>query len=687
MFRARFLSFVAVACIALAPLSALSQGIPRTADQIGLQAHPFGTWGYDLDGRDTGIRAGDDFFSFASGTVFRTMEIPPDRSRYGALDSLIILSENRTRNLVETVARSAQAAGSDRDKMARIYNGFMNQAAIERRGLAPIRGELDMLRQARTRSELAAVSARFQGAGGSTLFTMSVAVDSDARNRMALYLSQSGLIMPSRDYYLAAQFAPQRAAFLDYAETLFRAAGWNDSRARARDALAFETAVAEASYTAVQNRNERALYNPAALADMARLFPGYPWASFFRNAGIATTRRVIIVQQRDAIAALARLHGGASLETLRSWQALHLLHLAAPFLPSTFERSYWRFSNAYLGQSETPSRERRAYNLVDEIMGNAIGKLYVERYYDPGVEPVIQQMFEHIRASFRDRIRNASWLDTATKSEALLKLSRVRIQIGRPANWTDYRLLTVSGEPARDFLTSLVFRWRLRLSRLTRPPDEDAWDVEPQMAISSYSHERNAITIAAGQLYPPFFDPAADPAVNYGALGAVIGHELTHGFDDRGRQFDAGRQVHNWWSDADDHRFREAARQLIDQYDGYEILPGLHIRGAQTIGENIADLGGLTLALDAYDRFLQGRPAPVIDGYSGDQRLFFGWAQIWCTKVTDAGMRRWIATRPHSPGQFRVNGVVRNLDRWYSAFNVGPRDRLYLAPAQRVRIW
>lgn len=664
-----------------------SQNYPLRAADVGLKAWKLGRWGFDLEGMDRKILPGDDFFSYANGRAYAAMEISPDKIRFGSIDSLIILSENRVRALIAKAVSEPQRRGSDESKIAQIYAGYLDRARVEAQGDEPVRPGLERLRSGTTASELIVGPNALLPVSGA--YPVLLTVEQDGRNptRNAVYVSQSGLLLPTRDYYSGDGFAAQRSAAEAYARQLLAAAGWQEPERRAAELLAFESKVAEASWSAVDSRDFNKTYNPVTTGDLGRQFPGLPWREVLAGSGLEGSDRPFIIRQPTAVARIARLYSETPLETLKAWHAVHLLDVYAPFLSTPFSSSYWTFQKVRSAIQARPDDRQRAYALVDRIMGDALGRLYVRDYYDAAAtEPKVRAIFDDVRSALATRIRRSPFLGEATKAEALRKLAELRLQVGRPKRWTDYSGLAVETSPARNIAHSIDFEWKRSLERLHRPIDRDRWLDAPHMAIASYSQERNLVTLAAGTLLPPFFDPEADDAVNYGGIGGTLAHEIIHGFDNRGRQSDSQSRLRNWWTPEDDARFVKAAATLRRQYDQYEPIAGRHVDGERTLSENIADLGGLTLALEAYRRS-HGRGGPRLNGFSGEQRVFLGWAQIWRTKVTEPGMRAWLATRVHSPAQYRVNGIVRNIDDWYRLFSVKPGDKLYLRPEDRVRIW
>ena len=515
-----------------------------------------------------------------------------------------------------------------------------------------------------------------------------------------MYASQAGIGLPDRDYYLEAGFAKQRQAYQIYVARMLTLAGWPDATARAADVVAFETRVAEASWTKAQQRDIRATYNPQTVASLQALAPGFDWKAFLKGAGLGSQDRIIIAEQ-TAFPKLAAMYAGTPLETLKAWQAFTVIDNAAFYLSSAFADARFAFRDGTLqGQPEEPVRWKRGIRAVgggdclgqDVIdcfghMDFGLGQLYVATWFPQEAKVKIQALVVDIKAAMRERISKLDWMGPATRVEALRKLDTYQIKVGYPDHPRDYSGLIIrSDDVVGDVRRSAAWNWRFYVDRLDGPVDRSDWSMTPQTN-DAYNGSLRDIVFPAGILQAPMFDPAADPAINYGAIGGVIGHELTHGFDDEGRKLDASGQLRDWWTTADAAAFEARAKMLGAQYSSYQPVPGAHVNGDMTMGENIADLGGLTVALDAYRRSLHGTPAPTLGGFTGEQRVFLGWAQAWRGHAREDYLRKQVVTDPHSPRAFRVDGPTRNIDAWYDAFGVGPGQTYYMAPTDRVRIW
>jgi putative endopeptidase len=525
------------------------------------------------------------------------------------------------------------------------------------------------------------------GFGGS-IFGAYVSDDAKDPKHYAVYLTQAGLGLPDRDYYLQASFAPQRAGYEAYVARMLTLAGWPDPARSAKAIVALETEIAQVSWTRADRRDDDKTYNPVETAKLPQFAPGFPWQAFMKAAHLAKADRVVVAEN-TAFPKIAAIYAKTPIETLKAWQAFHLADQAAPYLSKAFDEAHYDFRDKMLsGQPQQRPRWKRATTLVDSQIGEALGQLYVAAYFPPESKAKMQALVSDILTAMGARIEKVSWMGPDTKQKALEKLSKFHVKIAYPDKWRDYSgLLLKDGDLYGNVERAIAFDWDYRVNRLGGPVDESEWGMTPPTINAYFSSTKNEIVFPAAILQPPFFDPDGDPAINYGGIGGVIGHEITHGFDDQGRKTDGDGRLSNWWTAEDAVKFQVQAAKLGKQYSADEILPGAHINGDLTMGENIADLGGLLLALDAYHVSLHGKPAPVIDGLTGDQRVFLGWAQVWRGKYRDDRMRQQLVSDPHSPPQARVNYPVRNIDAFYDAFGVKPGDKMYVPPADRVRIW
>jgi len=672
-----------------APTSAADAMATASGGSISDLRHAprMGAWGFDLTGRDPAVTPGQDFFTYANGTYLQKLEIPSDRSRYGAFDALNELSVNRMRAVVEAAAGDKAAAG-DAAKIGALYRSFMDEARIEALGAKPLAGDLAQIQAAKSRDDIARLMGASQRAFGGSLFGAYVSDDAKDPEHYAVYLFQAGLGMPDRDYYLEASFAPQKAKYEAYVAQMLTLAGWPEPQAAAKAIVALETEIAQVSWTRAERRDDDKTYNPFEVKQLAAYAPGFNWTAFLEGAGLSKADRVIVAEN-TAFPKMTAIFARTPVDTLKAWAAFTLADNAAPYLPKAFDEAHFDFRNKTLsGQPEQRPRWKRGVSLVDSQIGEALGKLYVAAYFPPESKAKMEALVGDIKTAMRGRIERLTWMSAPTKAKALEKLAKFNVKIGYPDKWRDYSSLTIAdGDLYGNVERAVAFDWDFRVARLGGPVDDSEWGMTPPTINAYYSPTKNEIVFPAAILQPPFFDPDGDPAVNYGGIGGVIGHEITHGFDDQGRKSDGDGRLTEWWTAEDAAKFQAQAAKLGKQYAASEVLPGAFIDGDLTMGENIADLGGLLLALDAYHVSLGGKPSPVLDGVTGDQRVFLGWAQVWRGKYRDDAIRRQLVSDPHSPPKYRVDVPIRNIDAWYEAFGVKPGDAMYIKPEDRVRIW
>ncbi|HWA30905.1 MAG TPA: M13 family metallopeptidase [Rhizomicrobium sp.] len=661
----------------------------------------YGAWGLDTAGMDKSVKPGDDFFQFANGTWLATHKIPADKPAVSLRLEMSDRTEARLHDMMEAAAATAPHQPSDLEgKMGAFYKAFMDEAQIEKLGAAPIQRELDAIRAAKTRDDLAALMGFDNADFEPSLFNFGIDVDLKDPTRYAVYLSQGGLGLPDRDYYLKPEFAPQKAKYEAYVAQLLKLIDWPDADAEAKAVVDFETKIADASWTKAQQRDLDAIYNPVNTADLGSFAPGFNWKGFLANAWLGKASRVIVAE-KTAFPKLAAIYAATPIDTIKAWHAFHIADNAAPYLSKAFADAYFDMHNKTLsGQAEQQVRWKRGvfavsggdFGVGDRLgtfgtMGFGVGQLYTAKYFGPDAKAKIEALVHNLLAAYRVRLQKLDWMSPATKAEAIKKLDTYTIKVGYPDHQRDYAdLVILDDDIVGDVRRAGSFDWAFYTQRYSGPVDRSDWLMTPQTN-DAYNGSLRDIVFPAGILQAPIFDASADPAINYGAVGGVIGHELTHGFDDEGRKIDASGALRDWWTKEDAAKFEARAKMLGAQYSAFEPLPGVHVNGDLTMGENIADLGGLTLALDAYHASLKGKPAPVIDGLTGDQRVFLGWAQAWRGKVSDDYVKKQVVSDPHSPRQFRVNGPARNIDAWYAAFGVKPKDKLYVAPDKRVHIW
>ncbi|HYI12050.1 MAG TPA: M13-type metalloendopeptidase [Thermoanaerobaculia bacterium] len=654
-------------------------------------AKRYGTWGIDLDGMDRSVKPGDDFFKFVNGKWAATTTIPADKTSFGAFVMLRDLSEARVRAILDRWAANGKLKpGSDEAKVAAVYRTYLDEAAAEKLDRKPIQPHLDAARKAETHEDVARLMARAPATFGRSFFNAGVSDDQKNPEKYTLYMSQGGIGLQDREFYLRDNFKPQKERYQQYVADILRLAGWAEPEKHAAAVVELETKIADAHWTRSESRNRDKTYNPMTVAELGKDAPGFPWALYFKEAGLDKTDRAV-VRQNTALPKLAQIFAGTPVETLKAWQAFHVTDEAAPLLSKRFVDTHWEFRSKFLnGTQEQRPRWKRAVDASENAMGEAIGRTYVAEYFPADSKAKMEKLVADLRAAMKVRIQGLEWMGPETKTRAIEKLAKFGVKIGYPAKWRDYSKLEIKeGDLAGNAERADKFDWAYDVSRIGQKVDEGEWGMTPQTVNAYYASAKNEIVFPAAILQPPFFDPQADPAVNYGAIGGVIGHEITHGFDDQGRKSDGDGMLRDWWAAEDAAKFEAQATKLGAQYEGFDFpqLPGMHIVPRMTMGENIGDLGGILLGLEAYRISLNGKPAPVLDGFTGDQRVFLGWGQVWRSMMRDDALRQYITTDSHSPGMIRAFAPLRNVDAWYEAFGVKEGDKNYVKPEERVRIW
>jgi len=647
--------------------------------------------GIDRSSFDLTVRVQDDFFRSVNGAWLQATPIPAHKARIGATTTLRDKTEEQLRVLVEEATR--RRGDADAARIADLYESFVDEAAVERAGLGPLAAELAAIDALPSADALGAGMGRLERLGVELPIGFYITLDSRDTSRHLPWLGQAGLLLPDRDYYLIegdARFAQARASFLAYLGRLQTLAGTgSDAAAEAHAVLALETALARSQWTRVENRDPLKTYNLTAISALASLAGGFDWAGYLAATGLAARTSEIVVRQPSYLAAFAALARSTPLPVWKAYLRSHLLHSYAPFLAKAYVDARFEFSGTALrGTTENLARWQRGIALVQQSTGEALGKIYVARRFPPASKARMEALVANLLAAYRESIDSLDWMSPATKQEAQGKLATFRPKIGYPERWIDYGKLEIRrGDLIGNVVRARAFEAERQLAKLGAPVDRDEWRMLPQTVNAYYNAAFNEIVFPAGMLQPPFFDPDADDAANYGAIGAVIGHEISHGFDDRGSQFDRSGLLRMWWTPEDRARFSAKTRMLVEQYSAFSPVPGYTLNGELTLGENIADNSGLEIAYKAYRRSLGGKPAPVIDGMSGDERFFYGYAQSRRGKAREAALVAQIKSDPHSPDEFRVNGTLRNHPAFYSTFGVRPGDGMYLPPAKRVSIW
>jgi putative endopeptidase len=657
-----------------------------TSAAIAANRAQLGAWGVETADMSPTLRPGADFYRYVNGRWLDTFKMPDDFSSYGSFTRLFEISEARVKSIIEEFV--AQSSGdADAARIGGYYKAFMNAEAIEARGLSPLEADFARIDAAGSGDAVAALFWAPDLVAAAPIRAY-VDVDAKAPDQYAVYLTQSGLGMPNRDYYLEPRFADKQIKYKAYIEEILALAGLTEAEARAVQIYDLERRIAEIHWTPAKRRERDLTYNPKSRGDLAAFAPAAPWDAMFAAANLAEVETVI-VREDDAIANLATLIAETPIETWRDYLKFHLVSANAEALPEAIDKARFAFYETELrGTPKQKERWKRGVAAVNAALGEAVGRAYVGRHFPASSKAQMEELVANLRRALGARIETLDWMSDATKARAAEKLAKFTPKIGYPERWRDYSGLEVDAEdPYGNARRAAAFDWGWRIARLGKPVDRTEWGMTPQTVNAYYSSTRNEIVFPAAILQPPFFDPNADPAVNYGAIGAVIGHEIGHGFDDQGRKSDGDGFLRDWWTAADAANFQKLADALGAQYAGYEPIPGFPVNPKLTMGENIGDLGGLAMAYHAYRLSLNGAEPPVIDGFTGDQRFFLAWAQVWKRVVRDEQLKNQIAADPHSPAQYRVNGVVRNMDAWYSAFGVTSDDPLYLPPEARVQIW
>jgi putative endopeptidase len=652
-------------------------------DQVSPAPKPqYGTFGFDEAGMDRSVAPGDDFYEFANGTWAKNTPIPPDKSNYGMFTVLDDLSRSRTREIIEG---QAQDPGS---KIGNSYASFMDEAAIETKGLAPFEPWLNEVRSLKSKKGLAALYADADRLGINVPFGMFIGQDRKNSDQYALNVLQGGLGMPDRDYYLSKdpKQLETKAKYVQHLTNMLTMAGEQNAAARARAIVDFETRIAQVHWTRAESRNVDKTYNKLTLSEVRKLAPGFDFPAFIKADGIDVP--YVIVFQPSSFKGISSLIGSTPLRVLQDQLLVRSLDAYSAYLPKKFDDESFAFYGTTLnGTPEQEARWKRAVDFTVGALGDDVSKLYVAKYFPPETKAAADQLVKNIIGAMDRRIDQLDWMSPETKAKAHAKLAAFTPKIGYPSQWRDMSGLVVDrSDLLGNAMRSNRFEHDYQIGHLGGPIRRWEWGMTP-MEINAYSNPTMVeIVFPAAILQPPFFDPNADPAVNYGGIGAVIGHEMSHQFDDQGAKYDLHGNLVDWWTPADAKNFQSRLDKLGAQFDAYEPLPGMHVQGKLTMGENVADLAGLTVAHDAYIASLNGAAPPVIDGMTADQRFYLGWAQVWRRNYREPNLRQRLLTDPHSPSKYRT-AIVRNMDPWYSAFGVQPGQKLYLAPADRVRIW
>lgn len=648
--------------------------------------------GIDRANFDTSVKPGDDFFKYVNGKWIENNPIPAENSRWGAFPKLRDDNQIELRQIMEDLTRGPAPADEDRRKLRDFYLTAMDEAALERNGTSALAGDLQAISKLADSKDIPALVARLHLMGAPVLFSFSVSADAKQSDRYAAHLRQGGLALPERGYYVndTEDSKRVRKQYQEHIAAMLMLLGDSAEAAKAgADAvLAIETKLAQASRTPVKLRDREANYNKKTLGQVSALTPALDWNAYFKAIDVPGVKEVI-VGQPEFLERVNELLGSVPMADWKAYFRWHLIHAAAPYLSAKFENEEFHFFSQQLrGVKEMQPRWKRALGTLDRQMGEALGRLYVEKYFTPAARQRMDELVKNILAAYRERMETRDWMSAETKKQALVKLDAIMLKVGYPKVWRDYSALKIGSDSyVQNVLRLQAFETRRRLARLGQTVDRNEWGMTPPTVNAYYNSTMNEIVFPAGILQPPFFDPAADDAVNYGAIGAIIGHEITHGFDDQGSRSDGAGNLKNWWTAEDRARFNAKTERLAKQYDACVAVGEDHVNGHLTLGENIADLGGVAIAYAAYQKSLGGKPAPVIDGLTGPQRFFVGFAQVWRGAVRDEDQRLLLRTDPHSPGRFRTLVPLSNVQAFYDAFGVKPGDAMYRAPEDRVEIW
>jgi predicted metalloendopeptidase len=647
--------------------------------------------GIDLQYVDAAMRPQDDVYEHLNGKWLREYQLPADKGAVGSFTMVQDKTEEQLRSIVDGLDQAPGNGDPDAKKLADLYASFMNEAQIETLGIKPLLREFAAIDALKSPSAVPALMAHLIQIGAGAPFTVQFNLDARNSSRYAVILYQGGLGLPDRDYYIKddAKLKEARIAYRAHIEKMLSMAGQAKAAKSAAAILDLETSLAKIQWTRVENRDPIKTYNKTALSELPALMAGFDWQRLIRGSGVDGKADSVIVSQPSYFTRLGKIMSRTRLPVWKAYFKWRVLSAAAPYLPRGFVDERFAFTGGVLrGVPENEARWKRGITLLDASLGEALGKLYVAKYFPPAHKARMQALVLNLLEAYRRDIDTLDWMSADTKAGAQAKLAKISPKIGYPEHWRDYSALKISrGDLLGNVFNANEFEYRRNLAKLGKPVDRDEWGMRPQTINASYNPARNEITFPAAILQPPFFDADADDAVNYGGIGGVIGHEMSHGFDDRGSQFDADGNLHDWFTKADHDKFAEKTRALIAQYNAYEPVPGYHVNGALTLGENIGDNSGLAIAYKAYRISLAGHEAAVIDGLTGDQRLYLGWVQVWRGKVRDPEAIQRIKIDPHSPPAVRGTAPLRNQPGFYTAFGLKPGDKMYLPPDQRVSIW
>jgi putative endopeptidase len=648
------------------------------------------TSGISIKNMDTKVKPGDNFANYVNGTWLKTMKIPADKASYGAFDMLYDKSQKDVKAIIEEAAKSDNADGSNEQKIGDCYSSFMNRKERDAKGVKPIQPELKAIDAIANYDDLASFFGTANRAGISIPFNISVYTDFKDPTKYILITWQSGLGLPDKEYYSSTdvKMSEIRIKYVAHIEKMLQLAGIENPKENAAKIMALETTLASNHMKKEDNRDMMKLYNKYATADLKTLMPDFNWTAMMSKAGVEKEKNIVVTQV-EYLKNLNNIIKTTPIDTWKIFLKWNVVTKYASLLNTELDNQNFDFYRKTLNGAETQEEDwKRAVSTVNASLGEVVGKVYVEKHFSPEAKERMVGMVKNLLKAYSQSIKNLDWMSADTKKEALKKVDKFMIKIGYPDKWIDYSSLKiVKNDLLGNSKRAIEFEYKRNLEKLGKPVDRAEWGMTPQTVNAYYNPSLNEIVFPAAILQPPFFDLNADDAVNYGGIGAVIGHEIGHGFDDQGSTFDGDGVLKNWWTPADLTAFKAKTGALVAQYSSFKAFPDLNVNGAYTLGENIGDLGGLSIAIKAYKESLGGKEAPVMEGFTGMQRVFLGWGQVWGEKTREEALRSQIASDPHSPAKYRINGVVRNIPEFYEAFNIKPTDSLYLAPEKRVKIW
>lgn len=648
------------------------------------------TSGINKKNMDTKVNPGDNFANYVNGAWLKTMKIPADKASYGAFDLLYDQSQKDVKAIIEEAAKGNAAEGTDEQKIGDCFSSFMNRKDRDAKGITPIKAELKAIDGIANYNDLAGFFGTANRTGISIPFNISVYTDFKDPTKYILITWQGGLGLPEKEYYTStdAKMADIRKKYVIHVEKMLQLGGIENPAESAAKIMALETSLANQHMKKEDTRDMLKLYNKYATADLKMLMPDFNWIEMLTKASVEKEKSIVVTQV-EYLKNLNNIIKSTPIDTWKTYLKWGLINKSASLLTTELDNQNFNFYSKIMYGTEKPEEDwKRAVSTVNGSLGEVVGKVYVEKHFSPEAKERMVTMVKNLLKAYAESIKKLDWMSAETKKQALNKVDKFMIKIGYPDKWIDYSSLKIAkNDLYGNTQRATAFEYQRNLDKLGKPVDRTEWGMNPQTVNAYYNPSLNEIVFPAAILQPPFFDLKADDAVNYGAIGAVIGHEIGHGFDDQGSTFDGDGVMKNWWTASDLTAFKAKTNALVAQYNSFKALPDLNINGEYTLGENIGDLGGLSIAIKAYKATLNGKEAPVLDGFTGMQRVFLGWGQVWGEKTREEALRSQIASDPHSPAKFRINGVVRNVPEFYEAFNIKPTDSLYLAPEKRVKIW